>query len=768
MIRDLEKAALEGHTLRPQADLVSALRQREEKPGEQTTPVTGDLLAVAEDELFAGEVRVIKMADDRPAYQIERLAQAGKLIRETIDQRVSPQSQRNKVSGNWRSELDQLLGPLPSETEERKKEERAREEKAAALEEIAASRFSVLVGPAGTGKTTLLSVLCSRSEIYKDKILLLAPTGKARVRMEDVARRAGTQNFEAKTLAQFLCPREGTKRYDPLTQRYFLANKPGAKVGRTVIVDECSMLTEEMMAALIEALSGVHRLIFVGDPRQLPPIGAGRPFADTIAHLQPADIETRFPRVSRGYAELTIPRRQEMIEGGASQPERDDLQLAAWFSGSQLAPGEDRVFEILAGKRKSETVRFVSWQTPDQLKDILPTVLSETLEFPEKLEEWQAFACTLGGNMFGQYVYFNRGRSGKLAEAWQILTPVRQKPWGVDVLNRFIHERYKARQLETARANVPPWQRRILKPCGEQQIVYGDKIINNRNDYVYPSRINPRPESNGYLANGEIGMVVGQIRTAKYNYEPTCLEVEFSTQQNVGFKFYPSDFDDEGEADLELAYALTVHKAQGSEFNVVFLVLPRSPVMLTRELLYTALTRQKQRVVILHQGSAIDLQRLSSEEFSATATRLTNLFGPPKPIALGDKFLEDRLIHRTKRGEAVRSKSEVIIANELHNRKLDYHYEQPLEFDGVVKYPDFTIEDDNTGKTYYWEHCGLLHDPAYAARWADKKNWYARHNILLQKEGGGPNGTLIETRDQPDGGIDSQTIALLIETIFAR
>ena len=143
--------------------------------------------------------------------------------------------------------------------------------------------------------------------------------------------------------------------------------------------------------------------------------------------------------------------------------------------------------------------------------------------------------------------------------------------------------------------------------------------------------------------------------------------------------------------------------------------------MLTRELLYTALTRQKKKVVVLHQGSATDLQKLSSERFSAAAVRLTNLFGAPNPRKVGDTFLEDRLIHITSRDEAVRSKSEVIIADNLHAKKIDYHYEHPLEIDGVVKYPDFTIEDDDTGVTYYWEHCGMLSDAGYRRRWEEKQ-----------------------------------------------
>ena len=323
---------------------------------------------------------------------------------------------------------------------------------------------------------------------------------------------------------------------------------------------------------------------------------------------------------------------------------------------------------------------------------------------------------------------------------------------------------YKGHQITQARN--PGRYRSIPAPMGDAQIIDRDKVINNRNWPVPKSRIYPKRDERGYLANGEIGMVVGHRRTQKRNWDPDYIEIEFSTQQGSSFKFYSNDFSGEGEASLDLAYALTVHKAQGSEFGIVILVLPRSPLMLTRELLYTALTRQKEKVVILHQGSATDLQKLNSERYSSTATRLTNLFGPPKLVKVGDSFLEKRLIHHTSRGEAVRSKSEVIIANLLHAKNIDYHYEHPLEIGGVIKYPDFTIEDDDTGITYYWEHCGLLHDTSYKQRWADKLAWYKANNILPREDGGGASGTLIVTHDRADGGIDSAAIGKLIGDLF--
>jgi hypothetical protein len=82
---------------------------------------------------------------------------------------------------------------------------------------------------------------------------------------------------------------------------------------------------------------------------------------------------------------------------------------------------------------------------------------------------------------------------------------------------------------------------------------------------------------------------------------------------------------------------------------------------------------------------------------SETARRLTNLFSDPKPVEHVRVFLEEGLIHRTSRGELVRSKSEVIIANLLHTLGITYAYEQSFTGqDGSVRYPDFTIEDAET------------------------------------------------------------------------
>jgi hypothetical protein len=244
------------------------------------------------------------------------------------------------------------------------------------------------------------------------------------------------------------------------------------------------------------------------------------------------------------------------------------------------------------------------------------------------------------------------------------------------------------------------------------------------------------------------------------------LEVEFSSQPGFKYDFTSRDFAEEGNAVLELAYALTVHKSQGSEFGTVILVLPNPCPLLSRELLYTALTRQKNRIVILHQGPRTELRKYSSDDRSETARRLTNLFLAPSPIEVDGRFFEEHLIHRTSRGEMVRSKSEVIIANALASRGVDYAYERPLTIGGVTKYPDFTIEDMESGRTIYWEHCGMLHVPSYRQRWDTKLAWYRSHSIHPHSDDSGTAGALIVTRDEPNGSIDSAKIAKLVAQVL--
>ena len=72
-----------------------------------------------------------------------------------------------------------------------------------------------------------------------------------------------------------------------------------------------------------------------------------------------------------------------------------------------------------------------------------------------------------------------------------------------------------------------------------------------------------------------------------------------------------------------------------------------------------------------------------------------------------------------------------------------------MTIEDVTKYPDFTIEDMESGRNFYWEHCGMLHVPNYRKRWEKKLAWYKKHDIAPHEDGGGENGTLIVTSESP-------------------
>ncbi|MBK6588001.1 MAG: hypothetical protein IPG22_06800 [Acidobacteria bacterium] len=160
-IRELERATNLGHTLLSRESIITNLRKGDAER-EESLNVTGDLLAVAE-EVSLTRCKVVEMADGSPAYQLGRYASAGDLVRSTVLKRFD--AERHQIEADWSALIANKLGALPIDDDERVREEQACTEKAAALKEVAESRLSVLIGPAGTGKTTLLSILCRHTNI---------------------------------------------------------------------------------------------------------------------------------------------------------------------------------------------------------------------------------------------------------------------------------------------------------------------------------------------------------------------------------------------------------------------------------------------------------------------------------------------------------------------------------------------------------------------------------------------------------------------------
>lgn len=670
------------------------------------------------------------LADGTPGYKLTRFEETSQAIREWIAAQES-RSRFGEVT-DARYVLDRALDRNQAVViaSVDQQEERARAEKSAGLSSLHDSPLSLLIGPAGTGKTTLLRALVEYPGVAAGNVLLLAPTGKAKVQLETKV------GLPAKTLASHLIP---TKRYDPDTGRYVVWGDQQPRGNYSlVVVDEASMLTEEMLAATLDSLAGAKRLILVGDPRQLPPIGAGRPFVDLVNKLRPESF-VDWIRVAPGYVELQVPRRQ-LPDG--SHGARHDLELAAWYGDNTRGAGDESIWAELSDNPDLPTVKYVSWESRSAV-EALTDELDGHLDLEKAEDQVRAFATSYGAVVSGRYLNWQVG-AGKHAEAWQILSPTRSRSFGTGELNRHIKRTFRVNDTRWAQRNTPKGN--IPKPIGPELIVRGDKVMQTINRHL---RAWPKQDALHYVANGEIGVAIGYVTPAtKRSKNSLQLNVEFSSQPGFQYSYWPSDSDD---SLLELAWAVTVHKSQGSEFGTTFLILP-ARANVSRELMYTALTRHKDRVVILHEGTLSDLRELAQPWRSETARRLTDLFSPPQPIALtvrGEARRYDRkLLHVSANGVPMASKNEVIIAGLLDQLAPGrWQYEEPFTgTDGRTVHPDFTIAAPD-GRTIYWEHAGMLDLPEYARKWELKKEWYADNQVLPFKDGGGANGTLIWTDD---------------------
>ena len=100
--------------------------------------------------------------------------------------------------------------------------------------------------------------------------------------------------------------------------------------------------------------------------------------------------------------------------------------------------------------------------------------------------------------------------------------------------------------------------------------------------------------------------------------------------------------------------------------------------------------------------------------------------------------------------------------------RVPYVYEQPLQLAGRTRYPDFTIEDDEAGRTYYWEHLGLLVDPDYRRRWEGKRRAYLEAGVRAIEEPGDSDRILITTQEAQGQGLDMHEIERLARKVLGE
>jgi hypothetical protein len=184
------------------------------------------------------------------------------------------------------------------------------------------------------------------------------------------------------------------------------------------------------------------------------------------------------------------------------------------------------------------------------------------------------------------------------------------------------------------------------------------------------------------------------------------------------------------DENLELAYAVSIHKAQGSEFDRVYFVVPKhKQTLLSRELFYTALTRAARHCTLLIEediSPLLSMRRLERSHLLRINASLFSFRPVPDDLRTLGGWYQEGKIHSTLTEYMVRSKSEVIIANLLFDREIPFEYEAPLFApDGTFYLPDFTIKWQ--GQDWYWEHLGRLEDEDYRNHWETKRTWYDGH-----------------------------------------
>lgn len=598
--------------------------------------------------------------------------------------------------------------------------------------------LSVLSGGAGTGKTTVVKSIISgieKAHGLGTSFLLLAPTGKAADRLRE---RSGK---EAMTIHSFLAERNW------MNDNFSYKREGGIQEEnvKIFIIDESSMIDQALMATLFRAINWntVQRIIFVGDPNQLPPIGYAKVFSDLIAWL---------PDENKGELKENLRQRENKLEGRGT----GILDLASVFIQTQVTDEDltetgtrkakqtellKRIQELdFSGDLKDIEVHF--WDTEKELNDLMFNTLVKGLEEMHNIKYNEERYWELLGKAF-------EDNGIKRANKFQVISPYRSELFGTDALNTFFQSKLNASNFE-----------RQLFVDG---ISVFDKVIQYRNRtksnpiLAYVSKEKRTKPINIY--NGEIGFSrwhytdTKAIKDEETNtwYNPRHRAPFFRLERftvnlqgrdaHIPFgkklgrykteKGYWNDLREEKPIDnLELAYAISVHKSQGSEFDHVFLVLPKNKKsLLSKELIYTAITRAKTKLTIFAEqdiGAFLQLTRPEANKLAKISASLFDFKPLPKELLVMNDWYEEGKIHETLSGYMVRSKSEVIIANMLTERDVPFWYEKPLfASDGSFYLPDFTVMLQ--GEEYYLEHVGRLDLPDYKAHWEKKKVWYDKY-----------------------------------------
>lgn len=714
-----------GHTFVEQGELVALMNRRlESVPDWKLLQFKAKYFDVDEDD-YLGAL-YFRTEDEINYVYLKQHERAEQRIEREIKQLIQRPDIALRVpmtDDNWRDFL--YRGDSALAQKAKAAYEKAISTQVSACSHVFRRGFSVLCGAAGTGKTTVLASIVKairKVDGVGASVITLAPTGKAADRAREIFEKdmALGGSVETATIHSFLAKRGWLN--DNLTFQRTGGMQESER--QTIIIDECSMIDLQLFATLFAAIkwSTVKRLILVGDPNQLPPIGTGRVFADIVQYCR--------TNATGSISELTANLRQ--MESRAEDKGTGIIDLARLYRQSELvdekdedqeAAVEDLLQRVQASGDVDKDLRVLYWQEPEDLAAMLLDQMAIDMAEDAGVDRTKLPFHKLWDEAFNWR-----------PEYAQILSPYRGELFGIEALNVVIQKEKSAALLGRVGAL--------------DGITLFDKVIQIRNrtasDPIYGYDYKTKRVGQFDVFNGELGFVgphgYDRVDWKKpWGFRMQRFAVAFSRKGDVRIN-YGTDLgkDDRSrflpnqpvEENLELGYAISVHKAQGSEFERIYVVVPASKrQLLSQELLYTALTRGKRHCTLLVQrdaGALIDMRRRERCWLNKINSSLLGWhLAPPQLLAL-EGWYEAGKIHEALSRDMVRSKSEVIVANMLHERGITFYYEKPLyASDGTMYLPDFTVIW--SGEEIYWEHVGRLNDPKYIEKWTAKKAWYEKN-----------------------------------------
>ena len=382
-----------------------------------------------------------------------------------------------------------------------------------AIREAAGCGVLLITGGPGTGKTTILNGILSLFGQMQLHCLLAAPTGRAAKRLTEVT------GEEASTIHRLL-----EAGIDPNTGKMLFArDEDNPLKADAVIIDEMSMVDVQLLYHLMRAIPAGKRLILVGDPDQLPPVGPGFPFGDMLrSGVLPA---VRLTEVFRQAQESLIVMNAHRVNKG-QMPDLKTVNSDFFFL-----------------RRKSEE------NVKQTIRDLVTTRLPNKMGIP--------------------------------SDQIQVLTPTRKGGVGTCSLNGILQA-----------ALNPPAPEKKERRVGEFTFREGDRVMQTRNNYDILWKKTDGSAVGTGIFNGDIGSIV------KIDPQMETVTIIFDDRE--------ADYDFTQLNELEPAYAMTVHKSQGSEYRAVILAAwSGSPYLLSRSVLYTAITRARELLIIVGREEVV-------------------------------------------------------------------------------------------------------------------------------------------------------------------